>query len=63
MAIATWLAFTIAYAIMAFTPGPVIMLIVSYALSQGRRTALAATRACNKLAAHAQTRNIGWYGF
>ncbi len=41
MAIATWLAFTIAYAIMAFTPGPVIMLIVSYALSQGRRTALA----------------------
>ncbi len=41
MSLTTWLAFTIAYAIMAFTPGPVIMLIVSYAVSQGKRTALA----------------------
>lgn len=41
MTLTTWLAFTIAYAVMAFTPGPVVMLIVSYAVSQGKRTALA----------------------
>ncbi len=41
MSLATWIAFSVAYAVMAFTPGPVVMLIVSYAVSQGKRTALA----------------------
>lgn len=36
-----WIAFTLAYTLMALAPGPVILLVVSYALSQGRRTALA----------------------
>jgi threonine/homoserine/homoserine lactone efflux protein len=38
---ATWLAFVAAYAAMAITPGPVTLLVMSYALSSGRRTALA----------------------
>jgi len=42
MGIAAWIAFTLAYALMAVTPGPVTMLVVSYAISQGRRSALAA---------------------
>jgi threonine/homoserine/homoserine lactone efflux protein len=41
MHLTTWAAFTLAYTLMAFTPGPVIMLVISYALTQGRRTALA----------------------
>jgi threonine/homoserine/homoserine lactone efflux protein len=41
MSLTSWIAFTLAYAIMAATPGPVILLVVSYALTQGRRTALA----------------------
>lgn len=41
MDIHTWIAFTVAYALMALAPGPVILLVVSYALAYGRRTALA----------------------
>ena len=36
----TWLAFAAAYAAMAVTPGPVTLLVMSYALTSGRRTAL-----------------------
>ncbi|HUC18968.1 MAG TPA: LysE family translocator [Acetobacteraceae bacterium] len=41
MTLTSWIAFTITYLIMAATPGPVILLVVSYALAQGRRAALA----------------------
>ncbi len=36
-----WLAFTLTYAVMALAPGPVVLLVMSYALSQGRAAALA----------------------
>jgi threonine/homoserine/homoserine lactone efflux protein len=36
-----WLAFTVTYTLMALAPGPVVLLVMSYALSQGRRAALA----------------------
>jgi threonine/homoserine/homoserine lactone efflux protein len=35
-----WLAFTAASAILIVIPGPTILLVVSYALGQGWRTAL-----------------------
>jgi threonine/homoserine/homoserine lactone efflux protein len=41
MSLATWIAFTLAYTLMALAPGPVILLVVSYAIAEGRRTALA----------------------
>lgn len=41
MHLTSWIAFTIAYTLMALAPGPVILLVVSYALSRGRRTAFA----------------------
>ena len=41
MSVSLWLAFCLAYLLMAVTPGPVTLLVTSYALSQGRRTALA----------------------
>ena len=41
MGLTAWIAFTLAYAVMAVTPGPVILLVISYALAQGRRTAYA----------------------
>jgi threonine/homoserine/homoserine lactone efflux protein len=37
----TWTAFTLAYTVMAAAPGPVIVLVMSYAVTQGRRTAFA----------------------
>jgi threonine/homoserine/homoserine lactone efflux protein len=40
MSIATWLAFTAATAVLLVIPGPTILLVVSYALGQGMRTAL-----------------------
>jgi threonine/homoserine/homoserine lactone efflux protein len=40
MAIETWLAFAAASAILLVIPGPTILLVVSYALGQGWRTAL-----------------------
>ncbi|MGO4704566.1 LysE family translocator [Microvirga sp. 2MCAF38] len=40
MTIETWLAFTAASAILLVIPGPTILLVVSYALGQGWRTAL-----------------------
>jgi threonine/homoserine/homoserine lactone efflux protein len=40
MAIETWLAFTAAAAVLLIIPGPTILLVVSYALGQGWRTAL-----------------------
>ena len=41
MDLTLWLAFATAYAVMAVTPGPVTLLVMSYALSQGRRSAMA----------------------
>jgi threonine/homoserine/homoserine lactone efflux protein len=40
MAFETWLAFTAAAAVLLIIPGPTILLVVSYALGQGWRTAL-----------------------
>lgn len=40
MTIQTWLAFSAASAILLVIPGPTILLVVSYALGQGWRTAL-----------------------
>jgi threonine/homoserine/homoserine lactone efflux protein len=40
MSIETWLAFTMATVILLIIPGPNILLVVSYALGQGWRTAL-----------------------
>ena len=41
MHLATWLAFALAAAVMGLIPGPGVTSIVGYALSSGRRTALA----------------------
>ena len=40
MALETWLAFAAASAVLLIIPGPTILLVVSYALGQGWRTAL-----------------------
>src|SRR5262245_17034597 len=40
MAFETWLAFTAAASVLLIIPGPTILLVVSYALGQGWRTAL-----------------------
>jgi len=40
MSIETWLAFVAASAVLLVIPGPTILLVVSYALGQGRRVAL-----------------------
>lgn len=40
MAIETWLAFTAASIVLLIIPGPTILLVVSYALGQGWRTAM-----------------------
>src|SRR5579863_5279445 len=45
MTLAAWIAFTLAYTLMALAPGPVILLVVSYAITNGRRTALAVVAA------------------
>ena len=41
MSLEAWLAFAAASAIMLAIPGPTILLVVSYALGHGRKTALA----------------------
>lgn len=41
MTLATWLAFALASAFVLVLPGPTVLLVVSYALTQGRRVALA----------------------
>ena len=41
MNLATWLAFAAASAVLLLIPGPTVILVVSYALTQGRRVALA----------------------
>lgn len=41
MALETWLGFLIASAAILILPGPTVLLVLSYALSQGRRVALA----------------------
>ena len=41
MSLEAWLAFAAASAIMLAIPGPTILLVVSYALGHGRRTAFA----------------------
>ncbi len=45
MHLTAWIAFTLAYTLMALAPGPVILLVVSYAITNGRRTALAVVAA------------------
>src|SRR5665213_3474384 len=40
MTLATWLAFVLASGILVLIPGPTVLLVVSYALGQGWRTAL-----------------------
>ncbi|MCS0495987.1 LysE family translocator [Ancylobacter sp. MQZ15Z-1] len=40
MSIETWLAFVAASAVLLLIPGPTVLLVVSYALGQGRRVAL-----------------------
>src|SRR4051812_1040291 len=40
MTFETWLAFTAASAILVLIPGPTVLLVVSYSLGQGWRTAL-----------------------
>ncbi|MCB4768324.1 LysE family translocator [Ancylobacter sp. Lp-2] len=40
MSIETWLAFVAASAVLLLIPGPTILLVVSYALGQGRKVAL-----------------------
>jgi threonine/homoserine/homoserine lactone efflux protein len=40
MAIETWLAFVAATIVLLVVPGPTVLLVVSYALGQGRRAAL-----------------------
>lgn len=41
MSIANWLAFAAASGLLLIIPGPTVLLVVSYALGQGRRAALA----------------------
>ena len=41
MTLATWFAFAAASTILLLIPGPTVLLVVSYALTQGRRVALA----------------------
>ncbi len=41
MTLATWLAFAVASTALLLIPGPTVLLVVSYALTQGRRIALA----------------------
>ncbi len=41
MTFATWFAFAAASAVLLLIPGPTVLLVVSYALTQGRRVAIA----------------------
>jgi homoserine/homoserine lactone efflux protein len=41
MTFALWLAFAVASTVLLIIPGPTVLLVVSYALTQGRRVALA----------------------
>lgn len=41
MTLATWLAFAAASLVLVIIPGPTVLLVVSYALTQGRRIAVA----------------------
>jgi len=41
MSLATWFAFTAASIVLLLIPGPTVLLVVSYALTQGRRVAVA----------------------
>jgi len=41
MDITTWLAFVAASTLLLLLPGPTVLLVLSYALTQGRRVALA----------------------
>jgi len=41
MAFETWLAFVAASTALLMIPGPTVLLVLSYAISQGRRVALA----------------------
>src|SRR5260221_1539435 len=41
MALATWLTFALASVVLLLIPGPTVLLVVSYALTQGRKVAIA----------------------
>jgi hypothetical protein len=41
MTLATWFAFLLASTVLLLIPGPTVLLVVSYALTQGRRVAVA----------------------
>ncbi len=41
MSVAVWLAFLVASAVLLVIPGPTVLLVVSYALTQGKRVAVA----------------------
>ena len=41
MSFATWIAFAVASVVLLLIPGPTVLLVVSYALTQGRRIAVA----------------------
>ena len=41
MSFATWIAFAAASIVLLLIPGPTVVLVVSYALTQGRRVAVA----------------------
>ena len=41
MDLTTWIAFAFASIVLLLIPGPTVLLVVSYALTQGRRVALA----------------------
>ena len=41
MTLATWLAFALASIVLLLIPGPTVLLVVSYALTQGRKVAVA----------------------
>ena len=41
MSLATWFAFALASTVLLLIPGPTVLLVVSYALTQGRRVAVA----------------------
>ena len=41
MTLATWFAFAAASTVLLLIPGPTVLLVVSYALTQGRKVAIA----------------------
>lgn len=62
MGLTLWIAFAAAYAVMALAPGPTVLLVISYALAHGRRTAftvVAATALGDATCLAAATAGVG----